>query len=298
MTKKKTKTNNSTANAQRTGGEQATNAQRTRLLFVPIMENFRSYLRKDVANAPQIWLPIECNLIFRYEFAACSIQTRYIFVAILLYCGQRGIDEIPDDKRFLASALNADARTIEKAIPELENLGLLLERKKEREEKKDTDRQKETPAARVSVDSKNLSKTEGENQSENQSEEVFNNASANGHRSEFSIEECLRYVEKCKADGDSIQNAKALATSLFQTGKSDAFIRATLYPEKQADVDQRIFGKPIKFTDEPCVVCFGAKMADADGKGYRTCVHCKNERGKSTGFEPETTGETSDENQD
>jgi hypothetical protein len=291
MTTKTKKPRKNVANAQRTRNERATNAQRTRYLFAPIMQNFRAYLRKDVANAPQIWLPIECNLIFRYEFAACSLQTRYIFVAILLYCGQRGIDEIPDDKRFLASALNADARTIEKAIAELENLRLLVERKKDREEIEKTDRQTENAFGGVCVDDLNLSKTEEENQSKNgllkkELVGVDSNGNRNPHQSIYSIEECLRYVEVCQSKGESIQSPKALANHLRKSGEADLFILATLYPEQLKAKDLVTFGLPLRFTDEPCTVCFGAKMADVDGKGFRACEHCRNERGKSTGFEP------------
>lgn len=292
-------------NARRTGDEQVTNAQQTgderaanRALFVPIMEIFRSYLRKDVANSPQIWLPIETNLIFRYEFAACSIQTRYIFVAILLYCGQRGIDVIPDDKRFLASCLNADARTIEKALPELENFGLLLERKKERKIRKEqTDRKKENADAGVSVSSENLSKTVEENGDENRGENpgenpVDNEAdkqpeaqkSSNNQQSSFSLDECKRYVEAEIKDGAPIQNAAALAMKLFRTGEADSFIKAKLYPERH---DREQFGEPRRFSLDACTVCFGAKMADTGGRGYRPCGHCVNEKGKSTGYEPE-----------
>jgi len=60
-----------------------------------------------------------------------------------------------------------------------------------------------------------------------------------------------------------------------------------LYPEKAIEAERETFGEPIIFSDDPCVACFGAKMADADGKGFRACEHCKNERGKSTGLEPE-----------
>lgn len=247
------------------------------------MQNFRSYLRKDVANAPQIWLPIECNLIFRYEFAACSLQTRYIFVAILLYCGQRGIEEIPDDKRFLASALNADARTIEKAVEEMEKFGLLTERKKEREIRKEqTDRKED--ASRVSVDGENLSQHGEENAPEKQADKKTD---SKAHHSQFSLDECLKYVELCRTKGDPINNARALARNLFKTGEADSFIRAALYPELQKEADLQIYGELRRFSDEPCAVCFGAKMADTDGKGFRLCEHCRNEKGKSTGYEPE-----------
>lgn len=344
MTTKTKKSNKSVARSQRTGDERATNAQRTRderatirTLFVPIMQKFRGYLKKDVANAPQIWMPIECNLLFRYEFAACSLQTRYLFVAIVLYCGARGTDEIPVDIRFLANALNADARTIGKSLEELEKFGLLLERKKdrgfEREEFKDTDRQTESAGARVCVDDSNLSKTKAENQSSlsngNPPRDVFNengnhsneslidvdarrvagsiNTSTHqsinqsttrtseptgrGKHSEFSIEECLRYVEVCQSKGERVQSPKALARNLFDTGSSDAFIMQTLYPERAEEREAKQFGAPIRFTTNPCATCFGAKLADTDGKGYRACPNCKNERGMTTGYEPEQ-GET------
>lgn len=286
MATKTKNSNKSAARSQRTRDEQATNARRTRYLYAPIMQKFRGYLKKDVANAPQIWMPIECNLLFRYEFAACSLQTRYLFVAILLYCGARGTDEIPVDIRFLSNALNADARTIGKSLEELEIIGLLAERKKERgferEDKKDTDRQKETDENGVSVDSENLFQNESENQSKN----GLVKKDSNGHLSQFTIEECLRYVEKCQSKGDAIKNPKALATNLYQTGTADSFILSTLYPERAAEAEREVYGEPVQFTDEPCRVCFGAKMSDADGKGFRKCVHCQNERGKSTGFEP------------
>jgi hypothetical protein len=61
---------------------------------------------------------------------------------------------------------------------------------------------------------------------------------------------------------------------------------ATLYPQRQEEIAAQTFGSPAIFTDAPCSVCFGAKMSDADGKGFRACEHCRNERGKPTGLEP------------
>lgn len=287
MTTKTKKSRKNVARSPRIRDASATNLQQTRYLFAPIMQKFRDYLRKDVANLPQIWLPIECNLLFRYEFATLSPQIRYIFVAILLYCGSRGTDEIPINITFLASALAVDARMLPKALEELEFSGLLVERKKEREEKKDTDRQRESAGARVSVDDFNSF----QNQSENENgllKIVPANSNGNSKHSQFTIEECLKYVEACQAKGEQVQSPKALASKLHKTGEADSFIKATLYPE-QFDAEQ--FGNPTIFSDEPCIVCFGAKLADTDGKGYRACPHCANERGKSTGYEPER-GET------
>jgi len=103
----------------------------------------------------------------------------------------------------------------------------------------------------------------------------------------YSLEECLKYVEACQSKGEAIQSPKPLASHLHKSGEADAFIMQTLHPAKQADIDRETFGEPLRFTDSPCVVCFGAKMADTNGKGYKSCAHCKNERGKSTGFEAE-----------
>jgi hypothetical protein len=120
-----------------------------------------------------------------------------------------------------------------------------------------------------------------------------NRISADGHLSAFSLEDCLRYVHLCEMKGDAIKNPQGLAHHLFKTGASDVFIRHALFPEQQAAIEREQYGAPVRFTDQPCRVCFGAKMADAGGKGFRKCAHCRDERGKSTGFEPE--GEKGDE---
>ena len=248
-------------------------------LYAPLLQQFRSNLKKDVGNSAQTWIPFECSLLFRYEFATLTTHTRYIFVGILLYCGLRGIDEIPEDTAFLANTLSVDARTIPKSLEELKNAKLLLERKKEREEKEQTDRKKETPAARVSVNDEKLSKTE----SENEEKEVGQINGSGRKHSEFSLDECKKYVEAEIKDGRNIENPNALAMKLFNTGQSDSFIKARLYPQ-QAAVEQ--FGEPVQFSKYPCAVCFGAKQADIGDNRFGKCPHCKNEKGIATGFEP------------
>ena len=241
-------------------------------------------------------MPFETNLIFRYEFAALSPQTRYAFVAVLLYCAGSGIDEFPLDARFMSSVLNIDERTLKKSFDELLFKNLFLEKKEREIRKEQTDRQ-ETARAGVSVREENLFKTEEENQNENQSENQSENENrkqvdkkvnpSNGHLSSFSLDECKRYVENEIQTGAQIQNVGALSMKLFKTGEADSFIKARLYPE---EFNREQFGEPRKFSANPCSVCFGAKMADPDGKGHRACEHCKDERGKSIGWEPE--GET------
>lgn len=272
-------------NVRQIRGESVTEPPPVRYKTVPLLGKFRGYLRKEVANLPQTWLPIECSLLICYEFATLPPQTRYVFVAILLYCGARGIDEIPMDIRFLANALAVDDRTLAKSLEELEFCGLLIERKKEREDRKEkTDRQKDENGG-VCVDSPNLFQNESANDlSKNDSTAKV---SPRKNLSQFSIEECLKYVELCKSDGETVKSPKALANHLCKTGDADAFIMATLYPEKQQAVDLQTFGAPRPFSDKPCSICYGAKMADVDDKGFRACQHCKNEKGKSTGFEPQ-----------
>lgn len=258
-------------NAQRAGGERAANAEQTGYLYVPLFNQFRRNLRRDFTkNEPSTWIPVECSLLVCYEFAACSLQTRYIFVAILLLCGMRGTDKIPADTRFLAKALAADARTIKKSIAELLDANLLLDREKDREIEK-IRAPAERKSGAESVDSENFPQT-------------------NGHKSEFSLEECFKYVEICKTKGENIRSAKGLANHLYKTGDADAFILATLYPKQLEEAEREIYGEPRQFSDEPCAVCFGSKMEVVEGRGARPCPNCKNEKGQNTGKQPE--GET------
>jgi hypothetical protein len=280
MTTKTKKSRKNVANPRRIRDESATNPRRIRYAFAPILQQFREHTRK---NEARLWIPIETSLLTRYEFAALSPQTRYAFVAILLYCGANGIDEIPLDSKFMSKVLIIDERTLRKSFDELLFAKLLQERKEREIRKEQTDRQES-----VSVISENLSRNGSENKESFLKEDsTISNANGNSKHSQFTIEECLRYVEAEITKGATINNPKALARNLFNSGEADSFIRAALYPEQQKEIELKQFGEPTAFTDLPCSVCFGAKMADADGKGYRPCEHCRNERGKPTGYKPE-----------
>jgi hypothetical protein len=260
-----------------------------RYTFAPLLQKFRQNLNKNVADLPQTWLPIETSLLIRYEFAALSPQTRYVFLAILLYCGARGTDEIPMDVKFLANALAVDERLLKKSLDELEFSKLLLEREKERKEKKHTEQTDEggENGVVVGVDFKYFSEPKNENKNKavfNKSDSAVNDRS---HLSRFSMEDCLKYAKQ----SDGVKNPNALANNLYQTGNADAFIMAMLYPAELLAVERETFGEPTNFTNEPCAICFGAKMSDVDGKGYRKCEHCKNEKGNSTGLEPKGVSE-------
>ena len=114
-----------------------------------------------------------------------------------------------------------------------------------------------------------------------------NSPKTNGHKSEFSLEDCFAYVKICETKGEPVKNAKGLASHLYKTGEADAFILAALHPEKTREKEIEIYGEPRRFTDEPCSVCFGSKMEVVEGRGARPCPNCKNERNHSTGKQPE-----------
>lgn len=65
-------------------------------------------------------------------------------------------------------------------------------------------------------------------------EKAVGGSQTNGHLSEFSMEEILRYIEIRQNRGEHISNPHGLATKAFKSGELDAFIKAILYPEKTA----------------------------------------------------------------
>lgn len=57
-------------------------------------------------------------------------------------------------------------------------------------------------------------------------------AETDGHKSNFSFPECLRYAEICQERGEPIKSAHALAKSIYKTGEQDASVAAALFPEQ------------------------------------------------------------------
>ena len=223
----------------------AANLPQIRYTFAPLLQKFRQNLSKNVADSPQTWLPIETSLLIRYEFAALSPQTRYVFLAILLYCGARGTDEIPMDVRFLANALAVDERLLKKSLDELEFSKLLLERKKEEKEKRhteQTDGENENGVV-AGADFNSFSGTKTKSENEEVGNKLIAAANDNGHLSRFSMEECLKYAKQ----SEGVRSPNALANNLYQTGNADAFITAMLYPVEARAEDAKIYGQPIGF---------------------------------------------------
>lgn len=254
-----------------------------------------------------VWIKLYCSILEDYEFQQLRDATKFHAIGLMLLASRLN-NRFPDDADWLAAKIGAGERIEVEILIESGFLEVIREEKGTK-----TD---ESSGAKRAINARKSKKTKGDSASANFQNEknrasrehsrkeenkthteqtaeeeavrvnFENHAKQNGHLSQFSLEECLRYVQICAREGEPIKNAKGLANHLYKTGDSDAFILATLYPERNREKELRVFGEPRKFTDEPCRVCFGSKMEIVSGKGARACPNCKNERGHSTGFQP------------
>lgn len=245
-----------------------------------------------------IWIKLYCSILDDYEFAQIPDETKFHAVGLMLLASRLN-NRFPEDEPWLRQKINANSEINLKLLLEI---GFLVPIKGSRSnEKKTFNACKSLKKQGKSVtQNKNLRSVEQNTTEENITEhnttehaaavsvdsENFSQNGFNGHKSKFSIEECFQYVGICQTKGEDIKNPKGLANHIYKTGEADAFILATLYPDKQSEVEKIRYGEPRQFSDKPCKVCFGAKMADANGKGFRKCEHCRDEKGISTGFEP------------
>lgn len=256
-----------------------------------------------------IWIKLHCAILEDYEFQQLRDAAKFHIVGLSLLASRLN-NRFPDDAKWLAAKIGA---TEEIEIETLIESGFLEVIREEKAEKSAQEingckpqKTKDESASAIENELENAASPEHNRTEENKthteqtraalSEEKEETAvrvnfenfpKQNGHRSQFSLDECLKYVQICAREGEPVKNAKGLASHLYKTGDSDAFILATLYPEKRADAMREIYGEPRKFTEEPCAVCFGSKMEVVSGRGARPCPHCKNERGHSTGKQPE-----------
>lgn len=263
-------------------------------ILIPKLQNFFKNKKK---NTSLIWIPVETALIFDTNFQQLSTPTKAVFLQLFLLCGVLGNCELPFNINYLSRMLGVNRCRIRDSLSELFETGLCVvkmtprEREREKEQKEQTDRQEENAALGV-VSCVDLENSKDERRKTNLELQISDSkiedqkSNFKNQTSQFSIEECLKYVEICKSKGDEIKNAKALAMNLFKTGEADAFILATLYPIKQKEIDRETYGEPRQFTEEPCKVCYGARLANPDGRGFRKCSHCFDEKGKPTGLEP------------
>lgn len=262
-----------------------------------------------------IWIKLYCSILDDYEFAQIPDETKFHAVGLMLLASRLN-NKFPEDEPWLRQKINANSEINLKLLLEIGFLDVIKGSRSN--EKKSFNGCKSLKRNGKSVtQNKNLRSVEQNTTEENKTEhnttehgetasgvscvefekekeevssrktEIENQKSkVKDQRSIFSIDECFRYVEICRAKGEEVKNAKGLANHLFKTGEADSFIQAALYPEKLAEVEKIRYGEPRQFSDEPCTVCFGAKMANPDGRGFRKCEHCRDEKGKATGLEP------------
>ncbi len=268
-----------------------------------------------------IWIKLYCSILEDYDFARLPDETKFHAVGLMLLAS-RSNNKFPEDERWLRSKINAEKELNLDLLLEIRFLEVIKDEKGVKNDenfdgKRTTNackskKTKDDLASATFQNEKSCASAEQNREEENRTHtqqtrdalspvgvkdetavcvDLENSSKSNGHKSDFSLDECFKYVEICKAKGENITNPKGLATSLHKTGDSDAFILATLYPEKREETEREIYGEPRKFSDEPCAVCFGSKMEVVEGRGARHCPNCKNERGQSTGKQPEGENE-------
>ena len=264
-----------------------------------------------------VWIKLYCSILEDYEFQQLVDAAKFHLVGLMLLASRLN-NRFPDDSVWLASKIGASEKIEIEILIESRFLEVVSDKKEVKtDENFDIERTTNASKPKKTKDesasttfqadenraSAEHSRTEEKRTHTEQTRATLspddakeetavrvnfeNQAKTNGHLSQFSLDECLKYVRICEAKGEPIKNAKGLANHLYKTGDSDAFILATLYPEKREEAEKEIYGEPRKFTDEPCAVCFGSKMEVVVGRGARTCQNCKNEKGHSTGKQPE-----------
>jgi hypothetical protein len=268
------------------------------------------------------WIKLYCSILEDYDFAILPDETKFHAVGLMLLASRLN-NKFPADEVWLRAKINAEKEINLEMLLEIRFLEAISSEKGEKTDESSgakratnackSKKTKDDLASTTFKNEKSRASTEQSREEERRThtqqkrdetlarseEEIAvsvdseNSSQNNGHLSRFSLEECFKYVEICKSNGENITNPKGLATSLFENGKADAFILATLYPEENEKREIEIYGEPRQFSEEPCAVCFGSKMEVVKDKGARPCPNCKNEKGHATGKQPE--GEEDDE---
>ncbi len=281
---------------------------RQRYLRVRNFDAFQHYKERN-----PIWIKLYCSLLDDYEFAQLPDETKFHAVGLMLLASRLN-NKFPADELWLRAKINATKEIDLEKLLEIEFLEVAEDAKndksaaaKNQNNPRKLNKTNADSASATFSDEENAASVEekreeesrthtqqkrGESSPEETEEKAVcvnfeNSQKTNGHLSGFSLEDCLAYVKICETKGEPVKNAKGLASHLYKTGEADAFILAALHPEKTREKELEIYGKPRKFTDEPCRVCYGSKMEVVEGKGARPCLNCKNEKNHSTGKQPE-----------
>lgn len=104
-------------------------------LHVPVMDE---YFQKRRRNEALMWIPVQCSILFCDELQQLCTATKYIYVAFMLICGNRGSNELPFNISYLARMAGVDRRTMSKGIEDLLCANLLNKRERQTEKKERT----------------------------------------------------------------------------------------------------------------------------------------------------------------
>ncbi len=225
------------------------------------VRNFEKFQHYKQRNPP--WIKIYSSMLDDYEFQQIADESKFHCVGLMLLAS-RLENVLPNDAFWLSHKIGAKTNIDIDLLIEINFL----------EFAETTVKEKASPVLCVN----DVEITQPKQPPINHEKPPTN------HTSEFSMQDCLRYVET----QSGVKNKHGLATHLHKTGDSDYLILAKLYPERLQVEDEKRFGPKREFTNEPCTVCFGGGMANIDGKGTRKCEHCRDEKGKSRKKEPLT----------
>ncbi len=264
---------------------------RQRRLRVRNFDAFQHYKERN-----PIWIKLYCSLLDDYEFAQLSDETKFHAVGLMLLASRLN-NKFPDDESWLRAKINAEKEiNLEKLleigfleVAETEKSGKKLVAKNQTNARKLTKTNDESASTDFSNDEMNDSAEEKreehtqqkrgdgapEAEKEERTEEKAvcvnsknSSKNGNGHKSEFSLEDCFAYVKICETKGEPVKNAKGLASHLYKTGEADAFILAALHPEKTREKEIEIYGEPRRFTDEPFQRLL--RLKNGSGRGTRS----------------------------
>jgi hypothetical protein len=219
------------------------------------VRNFEKFQHYKQRNPP--WIKIYSSMLDDYEFQKITDEAKFHCIGLMLLASR--LDNVlPNDADWLSHKIGAKSEI---------NIDLLVEINfLEFAESLPPTIEKEKASPVLCVDNVEIPETKVKL----------------AHVSEFSMQDCLRYVET----QTGVKNKHGLATHLHKTGDSDYLILAKLYPERLKVEDEKQFGPKREFTNEPCTVCFGCGFEAIENKGRKPCEHCKDEKGKPRKKEP------------
>ncbi len=219
------------------------------MIQIPLLDVLHSSMRR---GEPLKYFRLPSNLILSPKFLQLSDKAQANFLRLCCVYAQNGLQLDAKVARKLIKSVRIFNEIEASELVIVNNYKDLSESDKglERETDRHTDRESKTRVLRLVT------------------------------KSDFSLADCLKYVELCQSSGDDIKNARALARTIHRDGSADDLIRATLPKTREPIAEKRLF------TDEPCTICKGGKFHVVQGRGAKPCEHCLDEYGERTGYEP------------